>query len=79
MVSSIEDLVPARQRDFGAGSLIICDRLVRIYIAAGIATMLVSGQASTGEGTAGQLASIAQHASLWRVGKGVSTVFTNSS
>jgi ABC-type lipoprotein export system ATPase subunit len=43
MVSSIEDLVPARQRDFGAGSLIICDRLVRIYIAAGIEVQALQG------------------------------------
>jgi putative ABC transport system ATP-binding protein len=43
MVSSIEDLVPARPRDFGAGSLIICDRLVRIYIAAGIEVQALQG------------------------------------
>src|SRR5689334_6939507 len=43
MVSSIEDLVPARQRDFGAGSLIIYDRLVRIYIAAGIEVQALQG------------------------------------
>ena len=39
MATSIADLgaEAARQhRDFGAGSLIVCDRLVRIYIAAGI-------------------------------------------
>jgi ABC-type lipoprotein export system ATPase subunit len=43
MVSSIEDLVPARPRDFGAGSLIICDRLVRIYVAAGIEVQALQG------------------------------------
>src|SRR5689334_10466203 len=43
MVSSIEDLVPARPRDFGAGSLIICHRLVRIYIAAGIEVQALQG------------------------------------
>jgi putative ABC transport system ATP-binding protein len=43
MVSSIEDLVPARPRDFGAGSLIVCDRLVRIYIAAGIEVQALQG------------------------------------
>jgi ABC-type lipoprotein export system ATPase subunit len=43
MVSSIEDLVPARQRDFGAGSLLVCDRLVRIYIAAGIEVQALQG------------------------------------
>ena len=42
-LGSIEDLVPARQRDFGAGSLIICDRLVRIYIAAGIEVQALQG------------------------------------
>jgi ABC-type lipoprotein export system ATPase subunit len=43
MATSIEDLVPARQRDFGAGSLIVCDRLVRIYIAAGIEVQALQG------------------------------------
>jgi len=43
MVSSIEDLVPARPRDFGAGSLIVCDRLVRIYVAAGIEVQALQG------------------------------------
>jgi ABC-type lipoprotein export system ATPase subunit len=43
MATSIEDLVPARQRDFGAGSLIVCDRLVRIYIATGIEVQALQG------------------------------------
>jgi ABC-type lipoprotein export system ATPase subunit len=43
MATSVEDLVPARQRDFGAGSLIVCDRLVRIYIAAGIEVQALQG------------------------------------
>jgi len=43
MATSIEDLVPTRQRDFGAGSLIVCDRLVRIYIAAGIEVQALQG------------------------------------
>ena len=41
MGTSIADLgaESARQhRDFGAGYLIVCDRLVRIYVAAGIAS-----------------------------------------
>src|ERR1700756_2026325 len=34
----------ARQhRDFGAGSLIVCDRLVRIYVAAGIEVQALQG------------------------------------
>src|SRR5580704_17565609 len=34
----------ARQhRDFGAGSLIVCDRLVRIYVAAGIEGQALQG------------------------------------
>ena len=32
-----------RHRDFGAGSLIVCDRLVRIYIAAGIEVQALKG------------------------------------
>jgi ABC-type lipoprotein export system ATPase subunit len=43
VATSIEDLVPTRQRDFGAGSLIVCDRLVRIYIAAGIEVQALQG------------------------------------
>jgi ABC-type lipoprotein export system ATPase subunit len=46
MASSIEDLgaESARQhRDFGAGSLIVCDRLVRIYVAAGIEVQALQG------------------------------------
>src|SRR6201992_3913490 len=34
---------PARHRDFRAGSLIVCDRLVRIYIAAGIEVQALQG------------------------------------
>src|SRR6516165_7734459 len=30
-------------RDFGAGSLIVCDRLVRIYVAAGIEVQALQG------------------------------------
>ena len=46
MSTSISDLgaEAARQhRDFGAGSLIVCDRLVRIYIAAGIEVQALQG------------------------------------
>ena len=46
MGTSISDLgaEAARQhRDFGAGSLIVCDRLVRIYIAAGIEVQALQG------------------------------------
>jgi ABC-type lipoprotein export system ATPase subunit len=46
MAASIADLgaESARQhRDFGAGSLIVCDRLVRIYIAAGIEVQALQG------------------------------------
>src|SRR6202050_2133053 len=46
MASSIEDLgaESARQhRDFGAGSLIVCDRLVRIYVAAGTEVQALQG------------------------------------
>jgi ABC-type lipoprotein export system ATPase subunit len=43
MAASIEDLVPTRPGDFGAGSLIVCDRLVRIYIAAGIEVQALQG------------------------------------
>src|SRR6202453_3422146 len=46
MATSIADLgaESARQhRDFGAGSLIVCDRLVRIYIAAGIEVQALQG------------------------------------
>jgi ABC-type lipoprotein export system ATPase subunit len=46
MGTSIADLgaEAARQhRDFGAGSLIVCDRLVRIYIAAGIEVQALQG------------------------------------
>src|ERR1043165_6985093 len=32
-----------QHRDFGAGSLIVCDRLVRIYIAAGIEVQALQG------------------------------------
>ena len=32
-----------QQRDFGAGSLIVCDRLVRIYVAAGIEVQALQG------------------------------------
>ena len=44
--TSIADLgaEAARQhRDFGAGSLIVCDRLVRIYVAAGIEVQALQG------------------------------------
>ena len=46
MATSIADLgaESARQhRDFGAGSLIACDRLVRIYVAAGIEVQALQG------------------------------------
>ncbi len=44
MATSITDLAQARQhRDFGAGSLIVCDRLVRIYVAAGIEVQALQG------------------------------------
>jgi ABC-type lipoprotein export system ATPase subunit len=46
MATSIADLgaESARQhRDFGAGSLIVCDRLVRIYLAAGIEVQALQG------------------------------------
>src|SRR5580693_4644810 len=46
LMSSIADLgaESARQhRDFGAGSLIVCDRLVRIYVAAGIEVQALQG------------------------------------
>src|SRR6201995_2922441 len=46
MATSIADLgaEAARQhRDFGAGSLIVCDRLVRIYVAAGIEGRALQG------------------------------------
>jgi ABC-type lipoprotein export system ATPase subunit len=45
-MASIADLgaEAARQhRDFGAGSLIVCDRLVRIYVAAGIEVQALQG------------------------------------
>src|SRR5260370_27255680 len=46
MASSLADLgaeSARRHRDFGAGSLIVCDRLVRIYIAAGIEVQALQG------------------------------------
>ena len=46
MGTSVADLgaESARQhRDFGAGSLIVCDRLVRIYVAAGIEVQALQG------------------------------------
>src|ERR1700679_3877275 len=46
MATSIADLgaeAVRQQRDFGAGSLIVCDRLVRIYIAAGIEVQALQG------------------------------------
>src|SRR5260370_41730433 len=46
MASSLADLgaeSSRRHRDFGAGSLIVCDRLVRIYIAAGIEVQALQG------------------------------------
>ena len=45
-MSSIADLgaeSARHHRDFGAGSLIVCDRLVRIYIAAGIEVQALQG------------------------------------
>src|SRR5882757_4235462 len=44
--ASIEDLgaeASRQHRDFGAGSLIVCDRLVRIYVAAGIEVQALQG------------------------------------
>jgi ABC-type antimicrobial peptide transport system, ATPase component len=46
MATSIADLgaeASRQHRDFGAGSLIVCDRLVRIYIAAGIEVQALQG------------------------------------
>jgi ABC-type lipoprotein export system ATPase subunit len=46
MATSIADLgaeSARQQRDFGAGSLIVCDRLVRIYAAAGIEVQALQG------------------------------------
>src|SRR5260370_5050432 len=46
MASSLADLgaeASRRHRDLGAGSLIVCDRLVRIYIAAGIEVQALQG------------------------------------
>ena len=46
MAASIADLgaeASRQHRDFGAGSLIVCDRLVRIYIAAGIEVQALQG------------------------------------
>jgi hypothetical protein len=37
------------------------------YIATGVTSMVLSGQATSGEGTAATLASIARHATLLRV------------
>jgi ABC-type lipoprotein export system ATPase subunit len=45
-MSSVADLgaeSARHHRDFGAGSLIVCDRLVRIYIAAGIEVQALQG------------------------------------
>ena len=45
-MSSIADLgaeASRQHRDFGAGSLIVCDRLVRIYVAAGIEVQALQG------------------------------------
>src|SRR5579859_5604188 len=42
-VTSLADLAPRPHRDFGAGSLIVCDRLVRIYTAAGIEVQALQG------------------------------------
>jgi ABC-type lipoprotein export system ATPase subunit len=42
MATRLTDLAP-QHRDFGAGSLIVCDRLVRIYIAAGIEVQALRG------------------------------------
>ena len=44
--ASLADLgaeAAGRHRDFGAGSLIVCDRLVRIYVAAGIEVQALQG------------------------------------
>jgi ABC-type lipoprotein export system ATPase subunit len=41
--AGIADLAPRPHRDFGAGSLIVCDRLVRIYAAAGIEVQALQG------------------------------------
>ena len=46
MATSITDLgaeASRQHRDFGAGSLIVCDRLVRIYVAAGIEVQALQG------------------------------------
>ena len=46
MGTSIADLGADSARphqDFGAGSLIVCDRLVRIYVAAGIEVQALQG------------------------------------
>ena len=46
MATSIADLgaeSTRQHRDFGAGSLIVCDRLVRIYVAAGIEVQALQG------------------------------------
>ena len=46
MGTSIADLgaeSARHHRDFGAGSLIVCDRLVRIYVAAGIEVQALQG------------------------------------
>src|SRR3989440_8567488 len=46
MATSIADLgaeASRQHRDFGAGSLIVCDRLVRIYVAAGIEVQALQG------------------------------------
>src|SRR5271168_5041548 len=46
MATSLADLgaeAARAHRDFGAGSLIVCDRLVRIYVAAGIEAQALQG------------------------------------
>ncbi len=46
MAASVADLgaeSTRQHRDFGAGSLIVCDRLVRIYVAAGIEVQALQG------------------------------------
>ena len=46
MATSVADLgaeASRHHRDFGAGSLIVCDRLVRIYVAAGIEVQALQG------------------------------------
>jgi hypothetical protein len=46
MAASIADLgaeSARRHRDFGADSLIVCDRLVRIYVATGIEVQALQG------------------------------------